>query len=199
MPSLNTDKPRTPTAVVAVMPEQMSFPVELLQKIIIYYLNILDDLASHVDRHIKDWLSIHHTSPQLRDLLSAPSLKDHNPYKKFTADFEGQTYNGLPIDFQSAIDLFSAGVDHVNVLQSATPFPIVLTMKFTHCLAVSTEDIYMCCVCWTAKASCHRNYQFVQVDHSIWLHSHDQSNPYSQTLNIYTSISMTLKLQYTTP
>lgn len=147
MPSLNTDKPafkRTPTTVVAVMPKQMLFPAELLEKIIIYYLDILDEFAWQVDRHIihKDWLSVHHTSPQFCDLLATPSMKDRNPYKKFTAEFEGQTHNGLPINFQSAIDWFSEWVDHVNALQSATPFPIALTMMFTRCLVISAVDIH---------------------------------------------------------
>jgi hypothetical protein len=122
----------------------MSFPTELLQKILNHYLDILDDLVSQVDRHIihEDWLAIHHTSPQFHDLLGAPSLEAHNPYKMFTAEFEGQTYDGLAVNFQKAIDLFSMWADHLNVLQSATPFPITLTMKFTRCLAVPTEDIH---------------------------------------------------------
>jgi hypothetical protein len=121
----------------------MSFPTELLQKIINHYLDILDDLVSQVDRHIihKDWLAIRHTSPQFRDLLGAPSLEARNPYKMFTAEFEGQTYDGLAVDFQKAIDLFGMWADHLNVLQSATPFPITLMMKFTRCLAVPAEDI----------------------------------------------------------
>jgi hypothetical protein len=147
VPSPNMDKAtsiRTPTVVMAVMPEQMSFPTELLQKIINHYLDILDNLVLQVDRHIihKDWLAICHTSPQFCDLLSTPSLEAHNPYKMFTAEFEGQMYSGLAVDFQKAINLFSIWADHLNVLQSATPFPVALTMKFTCCLAVPAEDIH---------------------------------------------------------
>jgi hypothetical protein len=153
---------KSPTAVMAVMPEQMSFPTELLQKIINHYLDILDDLISQVDRHIihEDWLAISHTSPQFRNLLGDPSLEACNPYKMFTAEFEGQMYNGLAVDFQKAIDLFGMWADHLNVLQSTTPFPITLTMKI-HSLLGGTRRRHTFRVRWTAKAPHHRNHQFI--------------------------------------
>jgi hypothetical protein len=133
---------RTPVGM-AVMQEQMTFPTELLQKIINYYLDILNNLALQVDRHIihEDWFAICHTSPQSHDLLSAPCLEACNPYKMFTAEFEGQTYNRLAVNFQEAIDLFGMWENNMDTLQLATPFPIVLMMLFIHCLVVHTEDI----------------------------------------------------------
>ena len=122
----------------------MSYSPELLHKIISYYLDNLNDTLSQVNKHVihEDWLAVHHTNPQFHDLLCSPGLKDRNPYKEFSADFEGQTNYGQQADFPKASDMFSLWTDHVNALQSATPFSITLTMKFMHCLAVPPEDLH---------------------------------------------------------